>query len=261
MILLHFRLSLYDNYTVSIPDEATGFFNWLNPCSITISFCLTQPLTEISTKNLPGGYPPAFNAHNLIASVSRLSRKCGSLDVSTTYYRDSLIPFLFNYVTDRAHEHKKKMFVSFMCTNFVPKHCFYLINIKWHQCTDARTTCEVLFNSFHINERSTDTTIFVKCLNCISTSKSLQMFSCCFVTEGWIDWPSWFNRPSTAHCRTLWIGDQSLHLDEAFSFFSRIRSHNPTLYKEYALRQSTEQCVQQINKIDTKVSTCALFCC
>jgi hypothetical protein len=45
----------------------------------------TQPLTEMSTRNLPGGKGrPARGADNLIA-VTRLSRKCGSLDVSEPY--------------------------------------------------------------------------------------------------------------------------------------------------------------------------------
>jgi hypothetical protein len=44
-----------------------------------------QPLTEMSTSNLPGGKgQPARRADNFTA-VSRLSRKCGSLDVSQPY--------------------------------------------------------------------------------------------------------------------------------------------------------------------------------
>jgi hypothetical protein len=43
----------------------------------------TQPLTEVSTRSLPGGnWRLASKADNLSASVSQLSRKCGSLDAS-----------------------------------------------------------------------------------------------------------------------------------------------------------------------------------
>jgi hypothetical protein len=36
----------------SIPD-VTGFFNWPNPSSRTMTLGSTQPLTEMSTRNLP----------------------------------------------------------------------------------------------------------------------------------------------------------------------------------------------------------------
>jgi hypothetical protein len=39
----------------SIPDEVIGFVNWPNPSSRTMALGLTQPLTEMSTRNLPGG--------------------------------------------------------------------------------------------------------------------------------------------------------------------------------------------------------------
>jgi hypothetical protein len=45
----------------------------------------TQPLTEMSARNLPGGkVRPARKADNLTA-VSRISGKCGSLDTSQSY--------------------------------------------------------------------------------------------------------------------------------------------------------------------------------
>jgi hypothetical protein len=43
----------------------------------------TQPPTEMRTRNFSGGKGwPALKADNLTPSLSRLSRKCGSLDVS-----------------------------------------------------------------------------------------------------------------------------------------------------------------------------------
>jgi hypothetical protein len=39
----------------SIPNEIIGFFNWSNPSSRTMARGSTQPLTEMSTRRLPGG--------------------------------------------------------------------------------------------------------------------------------------------------------------------------------------------------------------
>jgi hypothetical protein len=38
----------------SIPNEVIGFFTSSNPSSCTLALGLTQPLTEMSTRNLPG---------------------------------------------------------------------------------------------------------------------------------------------------------------------------------------------------------------
>jgi hypothetical protein len=37
-----------------IPDEVLGFFNCLNPSSRNVLLGSTKPLTEMSTRNLPG---------------------------------------------------------------------------------------------------------------------------------------------------------------------------------------------------------------
>jgi hypothetical protein len=52
----------------SIPVEVIGFFNWLNPSSRTVALGSTQPLTEMSTRNIHGGKGrPALEADNLTA--------------------------------------------------------------------------------------------------------------------------------------------------------------------------------------------------
>jgi hypothetical protein len=53
---------------VSIPDEVTEFFNWSNPSSRSMALESIMPLTEISTRNIPGGkMRPGRKADNLTA--------------------------------------------------------------------------------------------------------------------------------------------------------------------------------------------------
>jgi hypothetical protein len=62
----------------------------------------TQPLIEMSTRNLPGGKGlPAHNADNLAAICESIvlkikePRRLTNLWASTAWYRDSFLPFLF----------------------------------------------------------------------------------------------------------------------------------------------------------------------
>jgi hypothetical protein len=67
----------------SIPDEVIVFFNLRNPSSRSMALGSTQPLTEMSTRNLPRAKGrPARRLTTSMPPVSRLARECGSLDIS-----------------------------------------------------------------------------------------------------------------------------------------------------------------------------------
>jgi hypothetical protein len=77
-------------------SEVTGFFNWPNPSSSTMALGSTQSLTEMSTKNLPGGEKGGQSWHHLWADcleVMRESRRLTTLWDSTACCRDNFYLF------------------------------------------------------------------------------------------------------------------------------------------------------------------------
>jgi hypothetical protein len=71
---------------VRFPMRSLDCFNWHNPSSRTIALGSTQPLTEMSTRDLPGSKGRAARkADNLAAIYELLCRKCGSLAVLQPY--------------------------------------------------------------------------------------------------------------------------------------------------------------------------------
>jgi hypothetical protein len=65
--------------------RSLDFISLRNLSSRTMALGSTQPLTKMSSRNLPGGKGRlAREAYNLTA-VSRLCKKCGSLNISQPY--------------------------------------------------------------------------------------------------------------------------------------------------------------------------------
>jgi len=63
----------------SIPDGAIGIFHWHNPSGRTMALELTQPLTEMSTRNVTWGLRrPVRRADNLTTFMCRLSWNLGA---------------------------------------------------------------------------------------------------------------------------------------------------------------------------------------
>jgi hypothetical protein len=92
---------------VGFPVRSLDFsFSWPNPSSCTVALGSTQPLTEMNTRNLPGGKGrPAHKANNLTAICEPIvlkvwaSRRLTTLWASTASYRGSFGFFYLSMMT------------------------------------------------------------------------------------------------------------------------------------------------------------------
>jgi hypothetical protein len=100
--ILNICLSFCRKVTDSIPEEVIGSFNLPNPSSRNMCLWSTQPPTDMSTRNLPGGkVGPARKADKLTVMCETIvyimwePRRITTLWISTACYRDIFTLFFF----------------------------------------------------------------------------------------------------------------------------------------------------------------------
>jgi hypothetical protein len=80
-----------------IPVEVIGFPNWPNPSSSTMALGSTQPLTEMSTRNLPEGKGLQAGAYDWQTHRHLWADYLENVGASTAYYKDS---FTFVHISE-----------------------------------------------------------------------------------------------------------------------------------------------------------------
>jgi hypothetical protein len=136
----------------SIPDEVIGFFNWSNPFSRTMALGSTQPLIEMSTRNLPGNKGWLTMADKLTAISEPILYKMWEprsptiLWASTGCYRESFT-FSYLYIKQEYRTRGNGWYLVYITNT----HCI---------CLHEWNICRILgvLKLFHFMNRTVDST-------------------------------------------------------------------------------------------------------
>ena len=113
--------------TGSIPDGVTGIFHWHNPSGRTMALGLTQPLTEMNTRNISWGKRRSVRrAENLTTFMRRLSSNVGASTSCNPLGLYRLVMELL-YLTlkiDTAHSYKSRRISIFYMSTYTRRRPF-----------------------------------------------------------------------------------------------------------------------------------------
>jgi hypothetical protein len=116
--------------THSIPDHVIGIFHWHNPSGCTVALGLTQPLTEMSTRNISCGvkalWCDAFSSSNPAVCLQHCC--CGNkFPHSSVCITDKLVGIILSDVWIHSSCHVDN---SELLTGFIP-HAMLTLASCW----------------------------------------------------------------------------------------------------------------------------------
>jgi hypothetical protein len=121
-----------------------GFFSCPNPSSCNMALGSTQPLREISTRNLPGSKKrPARKVDNLDATYEPIVWKCGSLNLSQP--QGPPWPFIHTHVYIHVNSILFALLLKLILwCNQPMRELIIFRNLEEHDCAKVVERCRVL---------------------------------------------------------------------------------------------------------------------
>jgi hypothetical protein len=122
------------NVTGSIPDSVTGIFHWHNRFGRTVALGSTQPLTEMSTRNLSWGVKAAGSY--LTTFMCRLSKNLGaSTSWSPKGMSRPVMGLLYHYLYELSFHVSVRRHVMFHGLNTLVLFKWSSVSMFWSPLT------------------------------------------------------------------------------------------------------------------------------